>query len=50
MVPSYNNAKPDCGYFLRPKCRLTALKIIGSNLVKIFFSLPVRNVGCGYLI
>jgi hypothetical protein len=36
MVPSYNNAKPDNGYILKPKCRLTALKMIGSNLVKIF--------------
>jgi hypothetical protein len=33
MVPSYNNAKPDCGYILKPKCRLTALKMIGSNPV-----------------
>jgi hypothetical protein len=36
MVPSYNNAKPDCGYILKPKYRLTALKMIGSNPVKIF--------------
>jgi hypothetical protein len=35
MVPSYNNAKPDCGYtsILKPKCRITALKMIGSNPV-----------------
>jgi hypothetical protein len=36
MAPSYNNVKPDCGYILKPKCRLTALKMIGSNPVKIF--------------
>jgi hypothetical protein len=49
MVPSYNNAKPDCGYILKPKCRLTALKIIGSNPVKIFYPILPYKVMFKYL-